>query len=73
MAGRGVRQPSLPLLAKYTEAKVDVTQEIEQNGLHQLGQPVALSVLFPVFKCEGEPGTILSFQPLITAVVVSHG
>ena len=33
----------------YTEAKVDVIQEIEQsNGLHQLGQPVAPSVLFPV-------------------------
>ena len=27
------------------------------NGLHQLGQPVAPSVLlFPVFKSEGEPG-----------------
>ena len=36
----------------YTEVKVDVTQEIEQirvrNGLHQIGQPVAPSVLFPV-------------------------
>ena len=31
----------------YSEAKVDVTQEIEQS-LHQLGQPVAPSVLFPV-------------------------
>ena len=28
-----------------------------RNGLHQLGQPVAPSVLFPVFKSEGEPGT----------------
>ena len=26
------------------------------NGLHQLGQPVAPSILFPVFKSEGEPG-----------------
>ena len=27
-----------------------------RNGLHQLGQPVAPSVLFPVFKSEGKPG-----------------
>ena len=27
------------------------------NGLHQLGQPVAPSVPFPVFKSEGKPGT----------------
>ena len=26
-------------------------------GLHQLGQPVAPSILFPAFKSEGEPGT----------------
>ena len=32
-----------------------------RNGLHQLGQPVAPSVLFPVFKSEGEPGTLFSF------------
>ena len=30
------------------------------NGLHQLGQPVAPFILFPVFKSEGEPGTLLS-------------
>ena len=29
------------------------------NGLHHLGQPVAPSILFPVFKSEGEPGTYL--------------
>ena len=29
------------------------------NGLHQLGQPVAPSILFPVFKSEGEPGTYI--------------
>ena len=28
-----------------------------RNGLHQLGQPVAPSILLPVFKSEGEPGT----------------
>ena len=28
------------------------------NGLHQLGQPVAPSILFPVFKSEGKPGTV---------------
>ena len=28
-----------------------------RNGLHQLGQPVAPSILFPVFNPEGEPGT----------------
>ena len=28
-----------------------------RNFLHQLGQPVAPSVLFPVFKSEGKPGT----------------
>ena len=28
-----------------------------RNGLHQLGQPVAPSVPFPVFNPEGEPGT----------------
>ena len=27
-----------------------------RNGLHQLEQPVAPSILFPVFKSEGEPG-----------------
>ena len=27
-----------------------------RNGLHQLGQPVSPSILFPVFKSEGEPG-----------------
>ena len=26
--------------------------------LHQLGQPVAPFILFPVFKSEGEPGTL---------------
>ena len=31
----------------YTEAQVDVTQEIEQR-VQWLGQPVAPSVLFPV-------------------------
>ena len=29
-----------------------------RNGLHQLGQPVAPSILFPVFNPEGEPGTL---------------
>ena len=33
-----------------------------RNGLHQLGQPVAPSVLFPVFKSEGEPGTFFEDQ-----------
>ena len=28
----------------------------ERNSLHQLGQPVAPFILFPVFKSEGEPG-----------------
>ena len=28
-----------------------------RNGLHQLGQPVVPSILFSVFKSEGEPGT----------------
>ena len=28
------------------------------NGLHQLGQPVAPSIIFPVFKSEDEPGTL---------------
>ena len=28
-----------------------------RNGLHQLGQPVAPSILFPVLKSEGEPGS----------------
>ena len=32
-----------------------------RNGLHQLGQPVAPSVLFPAFKSEGEPGRLLSY------------
>ena len=30
-----------------------------RNGLHQLGQPVAPSIQFPVFKSEGEPGTVI--------------
>ena len=30
-----------------------------RNGLHQLRQPVAPSILFPVFKSEGEPGTCI--------------
>ena len=30
-----------------------------RNGLHQLGQPVAPSVPFPVFKSEGEPGIFM--------------
>ena len=29
-----------------------------RNGLRQLGQPVAPSVPFPVFKSEGEPGNL---------------
>ena len=29
-----------------------------RNGLHQLGQPVGPSILFPVFKSEGKPGTL---------------
>ena len=29
-----------------------------RNGLHQLGQPVAPSILFPVFNPEGEPGSL---------------
>ena len=29
-----------------------------RNGLHQLGQPVAPSILFPAFKSEGEPGIV---------------
>ena len=33
-----------------------------RNGLHQLGQPVAPSILFPVFKSEGEPGTFLELD-----------
>ena len=32
------------------------------NGLHQLGQPVAPSILFPVFKSEGEPGTQIRYK-----------
>ena len=28
------------------------------NGLHQLGQLVAPSILFPVFKSEGKPGSV---------------
>ena len=28
-----------------------------RNALHQLGQPVAPSILFPVFNPEGEPGS----------------
>ena len=38
------------------------------NGLHQLGQPVAPSILFPVFKSEGEPGrqiTVISAGNLL--------
>ena len=27
--------------------------------MHQLGQPVAPSILFPVFKSKGKPGSIL--------------
>ena len=30
-----------------------------RNGLHQLGQPVAPSIIFPVFNPEGEPGSSL--------------
>ena len=29
-----------------------------RNGLHQLGQPVTPSILFPMFKSEGGPDTI---------------
>ena len=32
-----------------------------RNGLHQLGQPVAPSILLPVFKSECEPGTVLTW------------
>ena len=34
-----------------------------RTGLHQLGQPVAPSILFPVFKCEGEPGKVNGYVP----------
>ena len=35
-----------------------------RNGMHQLGQPVAPSVPFPVFKSEGEPGRLFAVLPL---------
>ena len=35
-----------------------------RNGLHQLGQPVVPSVLFPAFKYEGEPGTHFLFESM---------
>ena len=33
-----------------------------RNSLHQLGQPVAPSILFPVFNPEGEPGIISNYE-----------
>ena len=41
-----------------------------RNGLHQLGQPVASSILFPVFKSEGEPGTG-PFSFVLTPILLS--
>ena len=64
----GLRAPRRPLLqfcsVPLEAVSVKLLGQFEhrkwnrgRNGLHQLGQPVAPSILFPVFKSEGEPGT----------------
>ena len=39
-------------------------------SVNQLGQPVAPSILFPVFKSEGEPGTHMNV--LFPLIAVAH-
>ena len=41
--------------------KEDLTQEMEQRAqwLHQLGQPIAPSILFPVFNPPYPQGTVI--------------